>query len=105
MSTPSEPANEVLLGSADKQKAAADDARADRDARLAAIADASPWLDLREASAYAKRGRRVLRKAVTDGRLRAAILGTRKKLIFRRDWLDAYLCDLATPVLLARRHG
>ena len=83
----------------DKRKAA-------REAHLAAIADASPWLKLHEATAYAKRGRRVLRKAVKDGRLRAAVIGERKELIFRRDWIDQYLCDLATPVLLTtRRHA
>jgi excisionase family DNA binding protein len=61
---------------------------------------ASPWLTLGEASGYAHRGRRFLRKAVKDGKLRAAQVGGRKELLFRAEWLDQYLEDLATPILL-----
>jgi hypothetical protein len=101
-----QPDTNETLSPTDKRNAITAGARAERDAHLAAIAEASPWLRLREASAYAKRGRRVLRKAVQGGRLRAAVIGERRELIFRRDWIDAWLSDLAVPVPLPmRRHG
>jgi excisionase family DNA binding protein len=60
----------------------------------------SPWLSLAEAASYTKRGRRFLRTEVKAGRLRAAVCGGRRELLFRAEWLDAYLEELAKPVLV-----
>ena len=63
----------------------------------------SPWLTLGEAATYVRRGRRWLRKEATDGRVRHAIVGGRKEMLFRREWLDQHLEDLATPTIMPMR--
>ena len=66
----------------------------------------SPWLTKREAAAYEKRGPRFITKEVKAGRLRAARVGGRGELLFRREWLDEHLESLATPVeVFARRRA
>ena len=55
----------------------------------------TPWLTIREAAAYARRGPRQIRRAVHDGRLRAAIVGERKQILTRREWLDQMITDEA----------
>ena len=65
----------------------------------------SPWLTLTEASAYARRGKRFLAREVKSGRLRAARIGGRGEILTRREWLDLYLEELATPVQLMRRRA
>jgi excisionase family DNA binding protein len=60
-------------------------------------------LTLHEASEYARRGKRFLAREVKAGRLRAARIGGRGEILTRREWLDAYLEDLATPVSVAIR--
>jgi len=62
----------------------------------------SPWLSLAEAAAYTKRGRRFIRREVKAGRLRAAVIGGRREVLTRRDWLDQWLEHLAQPVELDR---
>jgi len=64
---------------------------------------ASPWLKLAESSAYAKRGPKSLRHAVQNGELRAARIGGRRELLFRREWLDEWLEAQARPVMVPRR--
>ena len=64
---------------------------------------ATPWLDLTESSTYAKRGKRSLRRAVNNGELRAARVGGRGQLLFRREWLDDWLEMQAKPVMVPRR--
>jgi excisionase family DNA binding protein len=49
------------------------------------------WLTVREASAYSRCGVKTLYRAVQRGELRAARVGGRRKLVLRREWLDAYL--------------
>jgi hypothetical protein len=66
-------------------------------------APASPWLTLTKAAAYAKRGKRSLAREVKCGRLRAAAVGGRRQLLFRVEWLDAWLEDQATPVMVTPR--
>jgi hypothetical protein len=61
----------------------------------------SPWLTLGEAAAYARRGRRFLRNEVKAARLRAAVCGARRELLFRREWIDAWIEDHATPVVVS----
>ena len=64
----------------------------------------SPWLKLRtEGAAYAKRGPRYLRKEVKAGRLRAAQIGGKRELLFRREWCDEYLESLVVPVMVPVR--
>ena len=58
------------------------------------------WLTATEAAAYARRGKRFLAREVRHGRLRAAVVGGKKELLYRREWLDAWLEDLSTPVLV-----
>lgn len=43
----------------------------------------SPWLTISEAAAYAKRGKRYLRKQVASKKLRAAVVGGKRELLFR----------------------
>ena len=65
----------------------------------------SPWLPLKAAAAYCGRSRRFLAREIKAGRLRAARVGGRGELLFRREWLDAWLDDLATPIVVRRRVG
>jgi len=67
----------------------------------------TPWLKVNtdEAGAYARRGGRALRKAVKDGRLRAAKVGGKGQLLTRREWLDEYILDQAKPVAVSVRRS
>lgn len=69
------------------------------------MAPDSPWLTLADAATYAKRGKRFIAREVTAGRVRAARVGGRRELVFRREWLDAWLEDLAAPLMVRRRVG
>jgi excisionase family DNA binding protein len=64
----------------------------------------SDWLTVREAAAYSRCGIKTLYRAVRNGQLRAARVGGRRKLVLRRDWLDAYLeaCADNTPKEIVR---
>ncbi len=63
---------------------------------------ASPWLDVREAAARAKCGTRSIYNAVQTGTLQAAKLGGRRELRFLAEWIDAWLLETSTPVLVSR---
>lgn len=63
----------------------------------------SPWLTAAEAAAYLKRGRRFVIREIHAGRLRAARVGGRGEILTKRDWLDEYLENLASPVLVPTR--
>jgi excisionase family DNA binding protein len=63
----------------------------------------SPWMTVHQAAAYTHRGRRYLRKQVDAGKLRGAVVGGKKELLFRREWLDQFIEDLATPVVMPIR--
>lgn len=66
----------------------------------------SPWLTAAEAAAYLKRGRRFVLREIHAGRLRAARIGGRGEILTRREWVDAFIEEQATPVMLAvRRRG
>ena len=65
----------------------------------------SPWMTLREAATYLKRGRRFVLREIHLGKLRAAIVGGRREILTRRDWCDQYVEDLAKPIMLHRRTG
>jgi excisionase family DNA binding protein len=61
---------------------------------------ASPWLDVREAATRAKCGTRSIYNAVKTGRLQAAKLGGRRELRFLAEWIDTWLLETSTPVLV-----
>jgi len=63
----------------------------------------SPWLTLAEMAGYIRRGKPHTRKAVKDGRLRAARVGGKNEIIGRREWCDEYLESLAAPVVVPVR--
>lgn len=65
----------------------------------------TPWLTFGDNSAQerAKRSRRFLSKEVKAGRLRAAVVGGRRELYFRPEWIDQWLEDQSTPVLMPSR--
>ena len=67
------------------------------------IDPASPWMNLARGAAYAKRGRRFLAKEVRAGRLRAAVVGGRRELFLKREWLDQWIEDQATPIVMSVR--
>jgi len=66
---------------------------------------ASPWLNIDEAVAYARVARKVLYKAIAAGRLRAAHVDGRRKLIIHREWLDAFLSASAPAIVEIPRRG
>lgn len=63
----------------------------------------SPWLTLREGAAYVKRGREFLLREIHAGRLRAAKIGGRGEILTRAEWLDLWVEDQATPVMMPGR--
>jgi hypothetical protein len=66
----------------------------------------SPWMTAEEIAAYLPgrtRSKRFVLKQVKAGRLRAARLGGRGEVVSRREWVDQYIQDQATPVMLPSR--
>jgi excisionase family DNA binding protein len=61
---------------------------------------ATPWLTVREAAARAKCGERSIYNGVHSGKLRAARLGGRRELRFLPEWVDAWLIETSTPVIV-----
>jgi excisionase family DNA binding protein len=59
----------------------------------------SPWLNIDEACAYARVGRKILYRAIAEGRCRAAHVDGRRKLVIHRDWISAWL-DAAAPAIV-----
>lgn len=58
---------------------------------------ASPWLTVREAASRARCGPKLLYREVAAGRLRAATLGGRRALRFKREWIDVWI-EQSVPV-------
>lgn len=65
----------------------------------------SPWLNIAECAAYARVGRKVLYRAIQLGRLRAAHVDQRKKLIIHREWCDLWLQSAAPAIVEIPRRG
>lgn len=63
----------------------------------------TPWMVTKESADYSRRSPRILRRAVKNGELRAARIGGRGELMFRKEWLDEWIESLARPVLVSRR--
>jgi excisionase family DNA binding protein len=78
----------------------------DREPTVLAPPPESPWMTTKEAAAYLKRGRRFVLREIHAGRLRAAKIGGRGEILTNRAWLDAFVTELAKPVVvLPRRVG
>jgi excisionase family DNA binding protein len=58
----------------------------------------SPWLTAEEAAAYTKTSKKTLYSEVRRNRLRAARIGGRRELRFRREFLDAWLQASVEPI-------
>ncbi len=54
------------------------------------------WMTVNQAAAYAQVGRRMVYTAAAQGRLRAARLGLKRALRFRKEWVDAWCESCAT---------
>jgi hypothetical protein len=66
----------------------------------------TPWKTLTQAGARVHRGRRFLLREIHAGRLRAARIGGRGEILTRDEWIDQWVEDQATPVLVnARRRA
>ena len=63
----------------------------------------SPWLTATEAANYIKRGKRFVQREIHAGRLRGAVVGGRREILTRRDWLDDWVVHHATPIELNTR--
>jgi excisionase family DNA binding protein len=64
----------------------------------------SPWLRIAEACDYARVGKKIIYAAIAAGRLRAAQVDGRRKLLIRREWIDAWLDATAPQIVeLSRR--
>ena len=63
----------------------------------------SPWLTAAEAAAYLKRGKRFVLREIHAGQLLAARIGGRGEILTRAEWLDQWIEDQATPVLMPAR--
>jgi hypothetical protein len=81
---------------------------------MTVAAEPSPWWTLDDAAAYAsghtathtgqpRIGRRLLARAVRAGRLRACVIGGRGQILTRREWVDAWILECATPITLPTR--
>jgi excisionase family DNA binding protein len=64
---------------------------------------ASPWLTITDACKYARIGRKVLYRAIEDGRCRAAHVDGRRKLLLKAEWIDSWLESTARIVELPHR--
>jgi excisionase family DNA binding protein len=73
---------------------------ADRAAALARALSKS-WITLTEGAAYSNKGKRYLRQAIAAKQLRAAKVGGRGDNLLRKEWIDQWLEDLATPVVVS----
>jgi excisionase family DNA binding protein len=69
------------------------------------MADASPWLTVNEAAAYARVGRKIIFAAIASGRLRGAHVDGRRKIIIRREWIDSWISAAAPAIVDIRRQG
>ena len=65
----------------------------------------SPWRNLREGAKRIQRGPRWLAKQCKAGRVRHARIGGKGEIVFRDEWLDAFMESLSTPVEVFRRRA
>lgn len=60
------------------------------------------WLTTKQAAERAQVGTKLIYREVTAGRLRAAVIGQRRDLRFRPEWVDEWLDAASTPVEVKR---
>lgn len=63
----------------------------------------SPWMTAEEAGAYIKRGKRFVAREIKSGRLRGAVVGGRREILTRRDWLDEWVTNHTMPIEISTR--
>jgi excisionase family DNA binding protein len=63
----------------------------------------SPWLTTAEAASYARRGKRQIIHAVKTGKLRAAVVGGKRQVLTRREWLDEMITNETIVVTVPTR--
>jgi excisionase family DNA binding protein len=56
----------------------------------------SPWLVVKEAAAYIRGGDKLVYREARANRLRHAVVGGRRELRFRKEWLDSWLEQFAS---------
>lgn len=64
--------------------------------------DTPVWLKVPEAAARARCSRKIIYRAASDGRLRAATVGARGDLRFRPAWIDEWLENTSEPQEIIR---
>jgi excisionase family DNA binding protein len=57
----------------------------------------TPWLTVKQAAARMQIGTKTVYRLVRDKHLRAAVIGGRRELRFRAEWIDDALERFATP--------
>ena len=63
----------------------------------------SPWLTTTGAAKRALCGQKLIYTEVKSGRLRAAVVGGRRSLRFKAEWIDEWLERTAEPVEVTRQ--
>lgn len=64
--------------------------------------EGSPWLTVRDAAKHAKVGAKTVYREIRSGRLKAAVIGGRRDLRLRVEWIDAWM-ESKTTVTEMRR--
>jgi excisionase family DNA binding protein len=74
-----------------------------KDERVNKPDDTQIWLVTKEAAARARVGPKTVFREVHAGRLKAARVGGRRELRFRPAWVDQWLEERSTPVVINGR--
>jgi excisionase family DNA binding protein len=51
----------------------------------------SPWLNATQAALYLGRGRRFILRQIKSGAIRGAVVGGRREVLTKAEWLDAWV--------------
>jgi excisionase family DNA binding protein len=73
------------------------------DEQVSGQEEAQIWLVTKEAAARARVGSKTVFREVHAGRLKAARVGGRRELRFRPAWVDQWLEERSTPVVVNSR--
>jgi excisionase family DNA binding protein len=75
----------------------------EREEQVSGQEEAQIWLVTKEAAARARVGPKTVFREVHAGRLKAARVGGRRELRFRPAWVDQWLEERSTPVVINSR--